>query len=92
MSGVVRVSGYLRCAPDEIGMVRAALPEHVRLTLAEPGCMTFAVTQDADDPCRWNVDESFRDAAAFEAHRARSAESDWGRMTAHLFRDISVVA
>jgi quinol monooxygenase YgiN len=54
--------------------------------------MTFAVTQDADDPCRWNVDESFRDAAAFAAHRARAAESDWGRMTAHLFRDMSVVA
>jgi quinol monooxygenase YgiN len=87
---VVRVSGYLRCAPDEIGMVREALAEHVRLTRAEPGCLSFAVTQDAEDPCRWNVDESFRDAAAFDAHRARAAASAWGRMTAHLFRDIRV--
>jgi quinol monooxygenase YgiN len=87
---VVRVSGYLRCAPDEIGMVRKALAEHIQLTLAEPGCLSFAVTQDAEDPCRWNVDESFRDAAACDAHRARAAASDWGRMTAHLFRDIRV--
>lgn len=89
---VVRVSGYLRCAPEEVGMVRDALAEHVRLTQAEPGCLTFAVTQDAEDPFRWNVDESFRDAAAFEAHRARAAASDWGRITAHLHRDIRVDA
>jgi quinol monooxygenase YgiN len=90
MSGEVRVSGYLRCAPEEIGMVREALTEHIRLTRAEPGCLSFDVTQDPGDPCRWNVDETFVDAAAFEAHRARAAASDWGRMTAHLFRDIHV--
>jgi hypothetical protein len=31
MSGTVRFSGHLRCAPDEIGMVRDALPAHIRL-------------------------------------------------------------
>ena len=90
MSGIVRISGYLRCAPDEIEMVREALVEHIRLTRAEPGCLSFEVTQDAGDPCRWNLAESFRDMAAFEAHRARAAASDWGRRTAHLQRDIRV--
>jgi hypothetical protein len=28
--------------------------------------------------------------AAFEAHRARTAASDWGRRTSHLQRDIRV--
>ena len=90
MTGRVRVTGYLRCAPDEIEMVRAALVDHIRLTRAEPGCLSFEVTQDADDPCRWNLDETFADMAAFEAHRARAKASDWGRMTAHLHRDIRV--
>jgi quinol monooxygenase YgiN len=90
MSAEVRVTGHLRCAPDEIAMVREALAEHIRLTRAEPGCLFFEVTQDAGDPCRWNLDETFRDAAAFEAHRARAKASDWGRKTAHLARDIRV--
>jgi quinol monooxygenase YgiN len=90
MSGTVRVSGHLRCAPDEIAMVRDALPEHIRLSRAEPGCLSFEVTQDGGDPCRWNLAESFRDMAAFEAHRARTAASDWGRRTARLHRDIRV--
>jgi quinol monooxygenase YgiN len=90
MSGIVRVTGYLRCAPEEIAMVREALAEHIRLTRAEPGCLSFDVTQDPDDPCRWNLDETFRDAAAFEAHRARAKASAWGPKTAHLARDIRV--
>ena len=90
MSGTVRVSGHLRCAPGEIDIVRDALPQHIRLSRAEPGCLSFEVTQDAGDPCRWNLAESFRDMDAFEAHRARTAASDWGRLTAHLHRDIRV--
>ena len=90
MSGTVRVSGHLRCAPEEIDMVHEMLPEHIRLTRAETGCLSFEVTQDPGDPCRWNLSESFRDMAAFEAHRTRTAASDWGRRTAHLHRDIRV--
>jgi quinol monooxygenase YgiN len=90
MTGRVRVTGYLRCAPDEIDMVREALAEHIRLTRAEPGCLSFEITQDADDPCRWNLDETFIDMPAFEAHRARARESAWGPKTAHLDRDIQV--
>jgi quinol monooxygenase YgiN len=90
MTGRTRVTGYLRCAPHEIGMVREALVDHIRLTRAEPGCLSFEVTQDADDPCRWNLDETFTDMAAFEAHRTRAKGSAWGLATAHLDRDIRV--
>jgi quinol monooxygenase YgiN len=71
-------------------MVRDALADHIRLTRAEPGCLSFDVTQDAGDPCRWNLDETFTDMAAFEVHRARSKASAWGPRTAHLERDIKV--
>ena len=35
----------------------------------------------------WQVDESFTDRAAFEAHQARMRGSAWYKATAHLKRD-----
>jgi quinol monooxygenase YgiN len=90
MASEIRVTGYIRCAPDEIERLREAVEEHVRLTRAEPGCLSFDISQDADDPCRWTVDETFVDAAAFEAHRARTRASGWPSVTSHMVRDIQV--
>lgn len=36
----------------------------------EPGCVRFDVGQHEEDPARWMFYEVYRDAAAFEAHRA----------------------
>jgi (4S)-4-hydroxy-5-phosphonooxypentane-2,3-dione isomerase len=36
----------------------------------EPGCVRFDVSQREDDPGQWLFYEVYRDAAAFEAHRA----------------------
>lgn len=86
----VTLNGYLRCATDaEAARVRAALPEHVRLTRAEPGCLRFDVTP-TDDPLVWAVSEEFTDPAAFEAHQARAAASEWARDTQGIVRDYTV--
>jgi len=84
------LTGVLRCANDaEAARVRAALPEHVRLTRAEPGCLSFDVTP-TDDPLVWEVAETFIDPAAFEAHQARAGASDWARETAGIERDYTI--
>ena len=86
----VTLQGTLRCATDvEAARVRAALAEHIRLTRAEPGCISFEVTA-TDDPMIWNVAEAFCDAAAFEAHQTRAAASDWARETAGIARDYTI--
>jgi (4S)-4-hydroxy-5-phosphonooxypentane-2,3-dione isomerase len=36
----------------------------------EPGCVRFDVSQNEDDPTEWLFYEVYRDAAAFDAHRA----------------------
>jgi (4S)-4-hydroxy-5-phosphonooxypentane-2,3-dione isomerase len=36
----------------------------------EPGCVRFDVSQHEEDLARWMFYEVYRDAAAFEAHRA----------------------
>lgn len=84
---MITLTGHLICADaTEADIVRKHLPEHVRLTRAEAGCLSFNVLPTAD-PLVWQVDESFSDAAAFEAHQARTRASIWHRATAHVKRD-----
>ncbi|MEM8653894.1 MAG: antibiotic biosynthesis monooxygenase [Pseudomonadota bacterium] len=86
----VTLDGVLRCASEEeAARVRAALPDHLRLTRAEPGCLRFDV-DPTDDPLVWSVSEEFTDPGAFEAHRARAATSDWARATAGIERDYTI--
>ncbi|HEY1135493.1 MAG TPA: antibiotic biosynthesis monooxygenase [Nocardioides sp.] len=84
--GEVRLRGELVCDDAaEAATVAEHLPRHVALTRAEPGCRSFAVTP-TDDPLVWQVDECFTDAAAFRAHQARVAASEWGVATARIER------
>lgn len=56
-TGAVRLSGFLRCASmEDVELVVRHLPEHIRLTRAEPGCLSFEVSQ-TDDPLIWRVEE-----------------------------------
>jgi quinol monooxygenase YgiN len=86
----VRLSGQLVCQTrNEAAVVLQHLPLHVELTRAEPGCESFEVRQ-TDDPLVWQVDERFTDTAAFEAHQARVAASEWGRVTAGIERRYTI--
>lgn len=86
----IRLTGRLICADaDQAGIVRAHLPEHIRLTRAEPGCLSFDVTPTAD-PLVWQVAELFTDRAAFDAHQTRTRASDWWRATAAIPREFQI--
>lgn len=87
----VQLSGYLTCKnSSEADLVVEYLPEHVALTRAEPGCISFVVEQ-SDNPLVWTVKERFTDSEAFRAHQARVAASAWGSMTSAIERDYTVV-
>ncbi|WP_267421946.1 MULTISPECIES: putative quinol monooxygenase [unclassified Curtobacterium] len=82
----VRCSGRLVCATeDEADTVRRHLPDHVRLTRAEAGCIAFDVLE-TDDALVRSVAERFTDQDAFERHQHRVAGSEWGRATAGIER------
>ena len=88
-AGEVRLSGWLVCATEaEAGGVRAHLPDHLALTRAEPGCLSFQVTEAG--PLTWRVEERFRDGAAFDAHQARTRASAWYAATAGIRRQYQV--
>jgi len=88
MSNEIRITGRLICPPEDLEAVRAGLAEHIRLSRAEEGCLAFEITEDADHPGIFHVAETFRDAAAFEAHRARTAASDWAALSRNVVREL----
>ncbi|SFN51502.1 antibiotic biosynthesis monooxygenase [Thioclava sp. BHET1] len=85
------LTGRLICANEaEAAIVRDYLPEHIRLTRREPGCLLFEVTP-ADSPLVWEVRETFTNRHAFDLHQARVKGSAWGHATAGIARDYSIL-
>lgn len=84
---LIRLTGRLiGTAPEHRRVVLSHLPVHIRDTVREPGCLFFDIAQ-TEDPLVWSVSEGFASRAAFEAHQARMAASDWGRATRAIRRD-----
>ena len=84
---LVTLKGRLICASaEQRRAVLRALPEHMRATLREPGCLYFDVTQSAD-PMIWEVCEGFASEAAFDAHQSRTRDSAWFAQTRDIARD-----
>ena len=89
-AGAVRLSGFLRClSKDDVELVRRRLPEHLRLTREEPGCLSFEVSE-TDDPLIWQVEELFADRAAFDFHQERTRASERFRATSAIPRDYEI--
>ncbi|GAA6207384.1 putative quinol monooxygenase [Cognatishimia sp. WU-CL00825] len=88
--GIIRLTGYIDIPADRLAAVRSALPDHIRLTRAEPGNLTFDVTEDLDQPGRFHVAESFLDRKGFEAHQNRAAQSVWAEVTQGIPRHFEI--
>ena len=87
---MIRLTGQLFCATEaEAAIVRAHVAEHIRLTRAEPGCLSFEVIA-SDDPLIWQVAETFRSMQDFEAHQLRTRASEWFAATKDMRRDFRV--
>ncbi|OZB18590.1 MAG: antibiotic biosynthesis monooxygenase [Rhodobacterales bacterium 34-62-10] len=88
--GMIHLTGRLICTTHaQARAVMMALPDHIRLTRDEAGCVSFDVTP-SDDPLIWQVEERFVDRAAYQAHQARVAGTDWAHQTAGIARDYTV--
>ncbi|MEH7826946.1 putative quinol monooxygenase [Gemmobacter denitrificans] len=84
---MIRLRGQLICMTDQDReTVLSHVQDHITLTRAEPGCLSFEITE-TDDPMTFEVMESFRDRASFDAHQARTRDSVWFAATRHILRD-----
>ncbi len=86
----IRLTGYIDVPADRLDAIQGPLSEHIRLTHAEPGCLSFEVLPDPSVPGRFSVAELFASRADFEAHQARVAASDWGRISAGIPRSYEI--
>jgi len=87
---MIRLSGRLVCmTEEERSAVLLHRPAHEVATRAEPGCIAFRI-DDTDDPLIFDVTESFRDRAAFDAHQARTRDSAWFAATRSILRDYRI--
>lgn len=84
--GNVLLDGTIHVPAEHLSAVQPLLEDHITKTRAEPGCLSFSVTQDSATPGRFIVAEVFVDQAAFDAHQARVKSSDWGVFTKGFLR------
>lgn len=86
----VTLRGYIIVPEIDLEQIVSELPNHCTLTLQEPGCLKFSVTQDKHNPLRFDVFEEFIDASAFETHQRRVKASQWGIISKNAKRHYSV--
>lgn len=89
MSKVI-LKGFILVPESELKLVKSELVNHKRLTLEEPGCITFSVTENVVNPCRFDVYEEFTDNVAFEYHQKRVKASHWGKVTVNVERHYEI--
>lgn len=86
----VILQGYIEVPESELESVLAALPRHIELTRAEPGCLLFNVERDPMVNNRFLVYEEFASQEAFDQHQARVKASYWGAVTTNVARHYTV--
>ena len=86
----VMLNGHLDVPSGRLIAVREALPDHIKLTRAEKGCIFFEVVEDETQPGRFLVSEIFENQEAFDAHQHRTRNSDWFNVTKGIPRDYSI--
>ena len=90
MSKVI-LKGFIVVSETDLCAVQEELKNHKKLTLEEPGCMVFEVTQNESNPLRFDVYEEFKDKASFDMHQARAGASRWGEVTVNVERHYEIM-
>ena len=86
----IQLQGYMDVTSDRIAEVSKAVVDHINLTRAEPGCISFEVTPCPEVEGRFLVAEVFENRAAFDHHQARTGQSIWAEITAGLPRHYEI--
>lgn len=63
--------------PEAVDAFIAATLENARASVQEAGIARFDLIRQADDPCRFILQEVYRDAAAPAAHKETAHYAQW---------------
>jgi quinol monooxygenase YgiN len=88
----VILKGHIIVPDSDIAAVKMELVNHIELTRQESGCLVFKVSQDTENPNRFNVYEEFTDRNSFANHqdRVRVRQSTWGAITVNVERHYEI--
>ena len=86
----VNLKGHIIVPDSDIAAVKVELINHIELTRQESGCIVFKVSQDTENPNRFNVYEEFTDRDSFAKHQVRVRESKWGVITVNIERHYEI--
>jgi quinol monooxygenase YgiN len=88
--GKLTLLGYILAPAAELPAVRAGLADHIAATRAEPGCISFEMSEDPNQPGRFNLEEVFADRDALDEHRARMQASPWAEASKNIERHYEI--
>jgi autoinducer 2-degrading protein len=74
---MLTVHVHVHVKPEDIEAFKAATRINARLSLLEPGVLGFDVLQHAENPAKFVLIESYRDAAAAAAHKETTHYPVW---------------
>lgn len=87
---MISLTGTIRFPSAGLEKVRTALEDHIALTLQDPGCLSFNVTESPEIPGMFHVSERFVDQAAFDHHQHRAGNSPWAVASKDGIRDYTI--
>jgi quinol monooxygenase YgiN len=67
------------------------LPEHIKQSREEKGCLDFRVTQSIKTEGRFQVFEKFNSKRAYLYHQKRIKNSKWKNIMTKLKRDYEII-
>ncbi|GHD41346.1 hypothetical protein GCM10017083_05650 [Thalassobaculum fulvum] len=62
------------------------IKQHARNSLTQEGCLGFSVSRDHDNPASFHLWEVYKDAAAFEEHKAADFMAEFGKFAGPLVK------
>lgn len=81
------ILGVRRVKPEFVDEYVKAHEEMTRTSLAEPGCITYDLLRDNDDPCVFILYEKFTDEAAARAHQQAPHHDRWKQISAGWYEE-----
>ncbi len=64
----LRVIARVKARPDKVNELRSALNSLIEPTRKEPGCLSYNLLQNNEDPTEFAFVEEWRNDAALESH------------------------
>ncbi len=65
---MIVVTALIQVRPDAVDTALQSLEAAIAATHAEPGCVSYALHRDLEDPARFVIVEKWRDADALSEH------------------------